>query len=270
MSVICKQRWFSVCQQEQLCWLCTCCTRELFPFNHYDEDDDYLAALADNWPISIDFANQSNLREKIFVPFDLNDEMPSPLEDKDPDVNYYQELRNMSFNTCDYYYEESFNKKCRDLAISNESFSVIHINARSIPRNLPNIENYMDSLATNFTIIAITETWLKEENKDCYAIQSYCAEHNVWPVKTGGGVALFIKHGIDYHVRNDLTVMNDCVETLFIEIDKEVVNSQNNMIVGVISSTWNWYVHLQWSNEHNLRKNKNRKEILSHDRRLQY
>ena len=28
--------------------------------------------------------------------------------------------------------------------------------------------------------------------------------------------------------------MNDCVETLFIEIDKEVVNSQNNMIVGVI------------------------------------
>ena len=58
-------------------------------------------------------------------------------------------------------------------------------------------------------------------------------EHNVRSTKSGGGVALFVRNGIDYHVRNDLTVMNESLETLFIEIDKDVTNSHNNIIIGV-------------------------------------
>ena len=193
-------------------WLCICCTKRIFPFNHYDDDDEYLAALSDNWPISFDFAS-SDLRNKIFVPFDLNDEAPSPLEEIDPDVNYYTEFENTCFKTCDYYFEESFNKKYQDLAISGESFSLLHVNARSIPCNLSNIESYIDNLVTTFSIIAVTETWLKENNKNRYAIENYNVEHNVRSTKSGGGVALFVRNGIDYHVRNDLTVMNESLET---------------------------------------------------------
>ena len=59
-------------------------------------------------------------------------------------------------------------------------------------------------------------------------------EHNVRSTKSGGGVALFVRNGIDYHVRNYLTVMNESLETLFIEIDKEVMKSENNIIIGLL------------------------------------
>ena len=52
--------------------------------------------------------------------------------------------QNTCFKTCDYYFEESFNKKYQDLAISGESFSLLHVNARSIPCNLSDIESYID------------------------------------------------------------------------------------------------------------------------------
>ena len=52
-------------------------------------------------------------------------------------------------------------------------------------------------------MIVMTETWLKEETKECYKIHNY-------------------------------SVMNDYLETLFIETDKEVVSNQNNMFVGIM------------------------------------
>ena len=77
-------------------------------------------------------------------------------------------------------------------------------------------------------MIAITETWLIEETKECYTIHNYSAERNVRPVKSGKGAAVFVKNGRDYHA------MNDYLETLFIETDKEVVSNQNNMFVGIM------------------------------------
>ena len=58
--------------------------------------------------------------------------------------------QNTCFETCDYYFEESFYKKYQDLAISGESFSLLHVNARSIPCNLSDIESYIDNLVTTF------------------------------------------------------------------------------------------------------------------------
>ena len=73
--------------------------------------------------------------------------------------------QNTCFKTCEYYFEESFNKKYQDLAISGESFFLLHVNARRNPCNLSNIESYIDNLVTTFSIIAVTEAWLKETIK---------------------------------------------------------------------------------------------------------
>ena len=137
-------------------------------------------------------------------------------------------------NTCDYYFEDSFNKKCYDLDIGDDSFSVLHTNIRSIPKNLIHFENYVKSLKLSFTTIALSETWLKRENKSCYDIKGYNAEHTVRHKNNGGGVSLFVRSGLEYHLRPDLTVMSDVLESLFIEFDKEVINWNNNMIVGVL------------------------------------
>ena len=46
----------------------------------------------------------------------------------------------------------------------NESrFSLLHLNARSLNKNIDQLALYMNSLNRKFSIIAISETW---ENKD--------------------------------------------------------------------------------------------------------
>ena len=50
-------------------------------------------------------------------------------------------------------------------------------------------------------------------------IQGYSAKHNVRENKNGGEVSLFVRSGLEYHLRTDLTVISDIMESLFIEFD---------------------------------------------------
>ena len=52
--------------------------------------------------------------------------------------------------------------------------------------------------------------------------------------RIGGGVSLFIKNNIEYCCRHDLYVFNDNIETLFIEISKEQLGLDKNVIIGII------------------------------------
>ena len=115
-------------------WLCTCCSEDIFPFNQVCDDDEFLRILSENW--ESDSAQNANHHDRIFVPFEINDDELSPLHDVDPDVNFYQEFHNNSINSCDYYYEKSFSKRCQDLGISDTNLSFIHSNIRSIPKKL--------------------------------------------------------------------------------------------------------------------------------------
>ena len=216
-------------------WLCTCCTESLFPFNHVYDDDEFMRILSECWPVSLDrIAAQAKIQDKIFSPFELNEDVYSPFMDIDPDSNYYGDTINDRVNSCDYYMENSFNKKCQDIGITNNYLSLIHSNIRSIPKNIDHFEEYLSSLETKFSFIALSETWLKADNCDFYGLQGYTPEHNVRNGKVGGGVSLYIKDGIDYTRREDLCVMNNFAETLFIEIDKDVFNYDKNVIIGVL------------------------------------
>lgn len=122
-------------------------------------------------------------------------------------------------------------KICRLVEIT---FSRLHANIRSIPRNLDNFEKYIASLDIHFSLIALSETWLKPENEHCYGLEGYTAEHNVRKVKVGGGVSLLITDGIDYTRREDLCTSSNVAETLFVEIDKSLFGGNSNIVVGVL------------------------------------
>ena len=47
------------------------------------------------------------------------------------------------------------------------------------------------------------------------------------------GVSLFIKECLDYHVRKDLNVANDCTEAIFIELETHIPQS-NNVVIGTV------------------------------------
>ena len=50
----------------------------------------------------------------------------------------------------------------------------------------------------------------------------------------GRGVAIYVKHGIDYFYREDLSGFDDCMESVFIEIPKDVFKLGKNVIIGTI------------------------------------
>ena len=173
-------------------------------------------------------------QNKIFTPFELNEDLNLPLIDSDPDVQFYNSQCNNSLHTCDYYLEDSFNKKIADLNIPSTSLSMVHINLRRIVKNLNKLDLYLKNLNHEFPIIALSETWLKNHNCDRYGLDDYNAEHNCRPNRGGGGVSLYVKDTIEYTVRDDLCFQNDILETLFIEIDKDQFAKKQNIIIGVI------------------------------------
>ena len=157
--------------RESSVWYCTKCSEEMLPYNHIYDDDEFLIALSDNWDlpdvIPYDLVQNNN---KIFLPFDLNENLDiyNHMAEIDPDINYYSNQCNTLFNSCDYYLENSFNKKIQEFAIDANSFSLMHCNIRSAVKNLSKLETYLSNLDHNFSIIALSESWLKDHNFQLY------------------------------------------------------------------------------------------------------
>ena len=222
-------------QRETNVWFCPSCTEGMFPFNHIYDEDEFMVTLADNWNSQNTLPFEClNSQDKIFCPFDLNEDTNTLLHEADPDMNYYRNNCNYALQSCDYYLEDSFNKKIGNLNITNACLSMVHTNIRSAVRNLGKFETYLSTLDQVFTIIALSESWLKDRNVDLYGIPGYNAEHRFRPLRSGGGVSLLIKESVEYFVREDMTFQNNNMESLLIEINKDQIGKQYNIIVEVI------------------------------------
>ena len=192
-------------------------------------------ALSDNWvdEIKIPF-NILKDQQKLFTPFELNDGHESPMSDIDPDIQFYNTHCNTVLNSCDYYIEDSLNSKIDNLSIKENVFSLVHANIRSAPRNLTKFESYLSGIDHTFSIIALSETWIKEDNKDLQNIEDYKSEHSYRADRGGGGVSMFVKNNLDYFIRDELGVNDRNIESLFIELSKESINKSQDAIVGVL------------------------------------
>ena len=111
---------------------------------------------------------------------------------------------------------------------------MIHFNIRSAPKNLDSAEMYLSNLDHTFSIIALSENWLKLHNKDLFNMDGYQSEHRIRPIKNGGGVSLLVKNNIEYFVREDMCLQNDNIESLFIEIDKSFIGKNQDAVVGIL------------------------------------
>ena len=57
--------------------------------------------------------------------------------------------------------------------ISNNNFSLLHLNVRSVPVNLSLLLSYMENIEHMFSVTGLTETWLRPSNIDAYGIDGY-------------------------------------------------------------------------------------------------
>ena len=112
--------------------------------------------------------------------------------------------------------------------------SIFHMNVKSLPKHYDEVELYLNSLKFKFSIIGFTETWLDECKHDLYGMDNYTSVNEFRRNKKGGGVSLYLDQNISYHVREDLEYFDSEMESIVVEIEKEVFNTQSNIIIVLI------------------------------------
>ena len=216
-------------------WYRVKCMASNLPFNHYDDDIEFLNSLSD-LRYSTTKLDLNSIRDMIFIPFDLNDQTTRalPLSGTDPDTNYLNQIEDCNRMSCNYLLEDDFTKRYKSDKLEN-SFSLFHVNIQSLnSKSLP-LTAYLSTLQTDFKIIGLSETWLNEQNKADAKIRYYNAIHSCRDtLSRGGGVSLYIHESMDFKERSDLSVVNENIESCFVEIPKGTAVMNYDVIAGVI------------------------------------
>ena len=77
-------------------------------------------------------------------------------------------------NTCEYYTDNEFVKS---FITSNNSFSILNLNIRSISRNIGKLKEYLNIIKHNFSVITIQETWFTGDTcLEYYNLPDYSLE----------------------------------------------------------------------------------------------
>ena len=87
----------------------------------------------------------------------------------------------------------------------------------------------INTLDMQFSIIGVTETWIRENNP-LYNIDNYSFLAHGREFKRGGGVGLYVRNGLDFNERSDLNVNTQDIESMFIEVE----HFNKNIVIGVV------------------------------------
>ena len=114
----------------------------------------------------------------------------------------------------------------------NNCFSAAHLNIRSLSANFDEFCVLLADLEHNFDLIGLSETKIKKDVGE--TANTIIAGYDFISQPTfsnAGGVSLYVKQGLRYHSRDDLSSVTKEFETLWIEINN---NCSKNIICGVI------------------------------------
>jgi exonuclease III len=211
----CKKWVHSKCTNHkyELCcidWLCQMCLESLLPFNHIEDDTEFKNVLFNyttGRPINtLIIKNDTQLL--LTQSFNVGN------MDIDPDNHFYQECSTLHSSD---YLENEFNN-ISNINAMQSNFSIIHINARSLSKNIEMLHTYLHLLHHQFTVVAVTETWGTESNSDFLHLDGYTRFLKNRSNNRGGGVALFVKNSVPVKPRYDLDELkNESFEHIFVE-----------------------------------------------------
>jgi uncharacterized protein YozE (UPF0346 family) len=143
-----------------------------------------------------------------------------------------------------YYTIDSFQDFIQSKNLKSK-LSIFNNNSRSLIKHKSDYDNLFDALSktNNFTfdILTFNETWLDNSLANLVQFHNYSSlfVHKSGP-KEGGGIAIFVKEGIRFKVRDDLQFPEEKkaqYDSLFIEImpnDSSNHTLHKNIILGVI------------------------------------
>ena len=114
----------------------------------------------------------------------------------------------------------------------DDTFSLLHMNIRSLKKHFDELQLLLDTQNKHpLSIIGLTETWLSSDVNLPYGVSGYDFIVNNRRDRIGGGVALYISQCFEFTVLDDLTISDNVLESLFIELS---IPQAKNVIIGIV------------------------------------
>lgn len=123
-------------------------------------------------------------------------------------------------DSCMYYTISDFNSK---ISSTGKSFSVLHVNCRSIRKKSDSITIFLQSLSIDFDVITFSETWIMDK-ADAPYFPGYRFELICRQQKKGGGIAIYFKDTLKYELIENFSLISEDIEILTMRFGKVTVN----------------------------------------------
>ena len=208
-------------------WTCGECVCSMLPFFSVVDYDDLLEILQRGNEKELMIGSSVEVLNEFILPeiFVSSDRQLLNNAELDPDQLYSQ------FGCKDSHYievcklDEFFDFQ------DKSSLNVMHINCRSMKKNINAVITLLSSMSGLISALAVTETWLLDNTDDMYNISGYTFISKCRTERTGGGIGIYLRSDFTYIVRNDISMTNGFIECLFVEI---VQADGPNVIIGSV------------------------------------
>ena len=152
-----------------LYWECSICKMS---FPCWNINDDEMYCLFNNDTIFVRSESDKLDKLKMVEPYSYIEYKSGDSEvNIDPENNFV----NTMGTSCDYYGEEDFTHSCCNMI----GRSILHLNARSLVKNIDSIKQMLTNIKFEFDVIAISESWLDENNKNDVNLDGYEVIHQL-------------------------------------------------------------------------------------------
>ena len=217
-------------KSSSLGWTCQTCSQSTFPF--YSTEDNELVKLSYNSNLSC-FCSKNSVNailEDLQVLQTVSNIGNIPhLSNFDPESNTPFKV---NFN---YFDIHKFHSSPKINSCSNKAFSLLNCNIWSIQANFDNLVQLLSDLNYPFNVTSLSETWLRSSEQICNLDLPGYSFLSQSTTLRAGGVGLYIKNGIQYSVKNDLTSSTDESEMLWVEIESDLnSNNYGTVVCGVV------------------------------------
>ena len=114
----------------------------------------------------------------------------------------FRDINIQSNSRSNFYSSQEFNNLVQ-ARYFNDKLSFLHLNI-SIRNKFDALISYLNSLDHKFSIIALTETWINNNDGNNFEIPGYNSTKLVTQNRIGGGISIFTRDDLNVKLRNDL------------------------------------------------------------------
>ena len=106
--------------------------------------------------------------------------------------------------------------------MTKNSFSILHINIRSLNKNFEKLREYLSLVKRDFSVVALTETWCNDEKAAQYSLlqlPNYTPIHQIRNNgQRGGGVLSYVRNSLNFKILKKQSINSNGLECACIEI----------------------------------------------------